>query len=61
MKNNARTGKVCQSIYLPEKMVDEVHAEARRLDRSLPWLIQRAWLIARGRIMAIPPPPSGET
>jgi uncharacterized small protein (TIGR04563 family) len=61
VKHNARSGKICQSIYLPEKMRAEVGAEMKRLDRSLPWLIQRAWIIARRRIMAIPPPPSDDS
>jgi uncharacterized small protein (TIGR04563 family) len=35
-----------QSLYFPEDMLDEITREAVRLDRSLSWVVQRAWLIA---------------
>ena len=31
-------------------MLEEVAAEARRLDRSLSWMVQRAWKLARPEI-----------
>jgi uncharacterized small protein (TIGR04563 family) len=31
-------------------MLDEMSAEAQRLDRSLSWVVQRAWRIARREI-----------
>jgi uncharacterized small protein (TIGR04563 family) len=34
----------------PEEMLDEIAAEARRLDRSLSWVVQRAWKLARRAI-----------
>jgi uncharacterized small protein (TIGR04563 family) len=39
-----------QSFYFPQEMLDEIVAEAQRLDRSLSWVVQRAWRIARKEI-----------
>jgi uncharacterized small protein (TIGR04563 family) len=35
-----------QTILFPSSMLDEVKAEAARQDRSLSWIIQRAWCVA---------------
>ena len=43
-----------QSLYFPEEMLAEIQAEARRQDRSLSWIVQQAWRIARGEILKIP-------
>jgi len=43
-----------QSLYFPESMLKEIMAEAARLDRSLSWVMQRAWQIARKEIRKIP-------
>ena len=43
-----------QSLYFPADMLAEVHAEANRLDRSLSWIIQRAWILAKEKIGEIP-------
>lgn len=43
-----------QSLYLPDDVLDELHREARRLDRPLSWVIQHAWRLARAEIMASP-------
>lgn len=32
----------------------EIEAEAARLDRSLSWVVQRAWKLARKEIKAVP-------
>ena len=45
-----RTDKRKQSLYFPKEMLDEVAVEARRLDRSLSWIFQRAWKIAKPEI-----------
>jgi uncharacterized small protein (TIGR04563 family) len=50
----AGTDKRKQSLYFPEQMLDEIRDEATRQDRSLSWLIQRAWLIARDDLRRIP-------
>lgn len=36
-----------QSLYFPREMLDEIRNEAARLDRSLSWIVQRAWKVAR--------------
>lgn len=43
-----------QSLYFPEKMLEEVKKEAIRLDRSLSWIIQRSWLVASESLKKIP-------
>lgn len=36
-----------QNLYFPATMLDEITAEARRLDRSMSWILQQAWKLAR--------------
>jgi uncharacterized small protein (TIGR04563 family) len=36
-----------RSFYFPDWMTREVEAEAIRLDRSVSWILQRAWKLAR--------------
>jgi uncharacterized small protein (TIGR04563 family) len=43
-----------QSLYFPEEMLKEISAEATRQDRSLSWIVQKAWKAARKDIMNIP-------
>ena len=43
-----------QSLYFPEEMLGEIQREAERQDRSLSWVVQQAWKIARERIKAFP-------
>jgi uncharacterized small protein (TIGR04563 family) len=51
-----------QSLYFPEDMLAEVQSEAQRLDRSLSWVVQKAWSLAKEKMKDIPsvndPPPS---
>jgi uncharacterized small protein (TIGR04563 family) len=35
-------------------MLEDIKAEAVRLDRSLSWVVQRAWKTARAEIRKIP-------
>ena len=49
-----RSDKRKQSLYFPEDMLQEIIAEAARLDRSLSWIMQRAWQIARKELRKIP-------
>jgi uncharacterized small protein (TIGR04563 family) len=35
-------------------MLNEIQKEATRQDRSLSWIVQQAWKIARGDIMRFP-------
>ena len=43
-----------QSLYLPEDMLHEVQVEAKRLDRSLSWVLQFAWKFGRKHVREIP-------
>jgi uncharacterized small protein (TIGR04563 family) len=43
-----------QSLYFPEEMLKEIGAEATRQDRSLSWIVQRAWKAAYKDIRSIP-------
>jgi uncharacterized small protein (TIGR04563 family) len=43
-----------QSLYFPEEMLQEIKDEAARLDRSLSWVVQRAWKQARLEIKKLP-------
>ncbi len=50
----ASTDKRKQSLYFPEDMLKEIQEEAARQDRSLSWVVQQAWRIARPEIMRFP-------
>jgi uncharacterized small protein (TIGR04563 family) len=43
-----------QSLYFPGRMLDEIQAEANRLDRSISWVVQRAWILAQPEVHRIP-------
>jgi uncharacterized small protein (TIGR04563 family) len=43
-----------QSLYFPEEMLNEIEREAQRLDRSLSWVVQQAWKVARAQMARIP-------
>ena len=43
-----------QSLYFPEAMLKEISDEATRQDRSLSWIVQKAWKAARKEIRTIP-------
>lgn len=50
----ANTDKRKQSLYFPEEMLKEIQDEANRQDRSLSWIVQQAWRIARSEITRFP-------
>lgn len=50
----AVTDKRKQSLYFPDDMLNEIMKEAIRLDRSLSWMVQRAWRIASGDVRKFP-------
>ena len=52
--NTAGSDKRKQSLYFPEAMLQEIKDEAARLDRSLSWVVQRAWKLARIDVKKIP-------
>lgn len=43
-----------QSLYFPEDMLAEIQREATRQDRSLSWIVQHAWKVARADIRKMP-------
>ena len=45
-----------QSLYFPEDMLNEIQGQAQRLDRSLSWVVQQAWKIAKAELKKIPSP-----
>jgi uncharacterized small protein (TIGR04563 family) len=50
----SKSDKRKQSLYFPEAMLDEIQKEAQRLQRSMSWVVQRAWKHARKEIKSIP-------
>ena len=53
-----------QSLYFPDDMLKEIQAEAMRQDRSLSWIVQKAWRTARKELAKYPSstdPPDQET
>ena len=46
-----------QSLYFPTSMLDEIEAEAQRQDRSLSWIVQQAWKLARSTVTRFPSAP----
>jgi uncharacterized small protein (TIGR04563 family) len=50
----AGSDKRKQSLYFPEEMLQEIQQEAARQDRSLSWIVQKAWKIARIEIRKFP-------
>lgn len=43
-----------QSLYFPEDMLLEIQREATRQDRSISWIVQQAWKVARTDIRKMP-------
>ena len=43
-----------QSLYFPEDMLTEIQREAERQDRSMAWIVQQAWKLARAEMHRIP-------
>jgi uncharacterized small protein (TIGR04563 family) len=43
-----------QSLYFPDEMLKEIQAEATRQDRSLSWIVQKAWRTARKELARYP-------
>jgi uncharacterized small protein (TIGR04563 family) len=50
----ATSDKRKQSLYFPEDMLKEIKFEAQRQDRSLSWIIQKAWNIAKVDVAKYP-------
>lgn len=48
------TDKRKQSLYFTEEMLKDIQEEAVRQDRSISWIIQQAWKIARPELKKYP-------
>jgi uncharacterized small protein (TIGR04563 family) len=44
-----------QCLSFPAPMLQQIEQEAARLDRSVSWVVQRAWRLARGELRKIDP------
>ena len=43
-----------QALYFPSDMLQDIQGEAERQDRSISWLIQQAWRVARSELRKVP-------
>jgi uncharacterized small protein (TIGR04563 family) len=48
------TDKRKRSLYFPDTILREMQSEAKRQERSLSWIVQYAWRIARAEMMRLP-------
>jgi len=48
------TDKRKRSLYFPDNILREMQSEAKRQERSLSWIVQYAWRIARTELMRLP-------
>lgn len=48
------TDKRKRSLYFPDTILREMQLEAKRQERSLSWIVQYAWRIARAEMMRLP-------
>ena len=53
-RGTRKSDKRKQSLYFPVDMLEEIQREAARQDRSLSWIVQKAWKIARNEIKKFP-------
>jgi uncharacterized small protein (TIGR04563 family) len=52
----ATTDKQKQSLYFPDEVLREIKGESIRQDRSLSWIVQQAWRLARAEVRKLPAP-----
>ena len=50
----AGSDKRKQSLYFPAEMLKEIQLEAARQDRSMSWIVQKAWQTARDELRKYP-------
>lgn len=48
------TDKRKRSLYFPDNILREMQEEAKRQERSLSWIVQYAWRVARAELMRLP-------
>jgi uncharacterized small protein (TIGR04563 family) len=44
-----------KSLYFPRRMLDELEEQADRQDRSISWLVQQAWALAKKQVTRLTP------
>jgi len=49
---------VRRQTYFPEWMIEEICSEAARQERSISWLVKKAWEIAKPKIARYPKAPA---
>ena len=54
MSRSNMAAKEKVTLYFPSNLVEEAKAEADRQDRSLSWIIQMAWMVAREHLQTMP-------
>lgn len=42
------------SIYLPSEVLEEIDAEAKRLDRTRSWMLKQAWKLSKQKMSEMP-------
>lgn len=52
MRSDQRQKRQC--LYIQVDLLKEIRTEAERLDRSLSWIMQRAWRVARKDLASMP-------
>jgi uncharacterized small protein (TIGR04563 family) len=43
-----------QSVYFSSAILTEIAEAANRLDRSMSWMVQKAWRLARAEMKRVP-------
>jgi uncharacterized small protein (TIGR04563 family) len=54
MSDEKKTDRRKQSLYFPETLLKDIAEQAARLDRSVSWVVQRAYLLSKDKIVAMP-------
>ena len=49
-----------QSLYFPDGVLEEIEGQARRLQRTVSWVVRKAWELAREEIKAKYPDRPGD-
>ncbi len=42
------------TLYFPPELLEEAKREAQRQERSISWIMQTAWMVARDHLKAMP-------
>ena len=54
VKEDVMASKKKMTLYFSEEVINETKQEALRQDRSLSWIMEVAWKIARERLQTMP-------